>query len=218
MSSKKYLLLRLEGPMQAWGRQSHWDLRATDSLPTKSAVVGLIGSAMGLERGDTRLVELGQSVEMAVRVDRAGRRFTDYQTVMGEPLMTADGKKREEAIISPRQYLEDASFLVVLAGDSELLDEAARALESPRWPLYLGRRCCVPTRPILMALTDEYNSVEEALDKAPYAERCDAPDAIVREFEGTGSGPAMLRSDVLIDAKRRIYRTRRVTRSGRHRS
>lgn len=39
------LLLRLAGPMQAWGSSSRFAHRATEVAPTKSGVIGKIGRA-----------------------------------------------------------------------------------------------------------------------------------------------------------------------------
>ena len=44
------LVLRLEGPLQSWGERSRWDVRETADRPTKSAVIGLLGAALGLKR------------------------------------------------------------------------------------------------------------------------------------------------------------------------
>ena len=41
------LLLRLAGPLQAWGCESKFEKRRTGREPTKSAVVGLLAAAMG---------------------------------------------------------------------------------------------------------------------------------------------------------------------------
>ena len=46
------LLLRLAGPMQAWGVKSRFTVRATELAPTKSGVVGMLASAVGRRRTD----------------------------------------------------------------------------------------------------------------------------------------------------------------------
>ena len=73
----KLLILRLEGALQSWGERSHWDHRDTAVFPSKSGVVGLLGCAMGLERGDARLAELADALAFAVRADRRGTVMTD---------------------------------------------------------------------------------------------------------------------------------------------
>ena len=77
----KTVILRLEAPMQSWGASSRFEERETLSTPTKSGVVGLVAAALGVPRDDEeRLAELGR-LEMAVRVDRAGTRGRDYQSL-----------------------------------------------------------------------------------------------------------------------------------------
>ena len=41
------LLLRLVGPMQAWGTSSRFDERDTGKEPSKSGVIGLLAAALG---------------------------------------------------------------------------------------------------------------------------------------------------------------------------
>lgn len=180
---KPVLLLRLEGPLQSWGTRSRWDVRDSAHEPTKSGVIGLLGCAMGLPRHDGTLLELDRDLRFGVRVENAGRMITDYQTIT-DYLPTAGGEwkgrdsRRKSAvdmrmagekpatIISPRNYLEDAAFLVgfeARSGGEELLERAASALKKPRWPLFLGRKCCVPTRPVFEEFDAAYEDLSGAL-------------------------------------------------------
>ena len=166
MAEKKTLLiLRLEGALQAWGEMSKWDFRDSADFPTKSGVVGLLGCAMGLERGDPQLAELSNNLRLAVRADRAGLRTVDFQTVTGDPLRTAEGKPKAggNTIISRRAYLQDACFTVFLDIQDPWRVRIAEALKTPRWPMYLGRKNCVPSRPVWEAETTDYTSMEEAV-------------------------------------------------------
>ena len=179
------LLLRLEGPLQSWGTRSRWDVRDSGDEPTKSGIIGLLGCALGLERGDAMLLELDKGLCFGVRVENAGRKITDYQTIT-DFLPTAAGEwkgqgtrtrnptemrasgARPATVISPRDYLEDAAFLVGLearAGSEALLQRAADAVKSPHWPLFLGRKACVPVRPIFEAFTSDYADLEAALQQ-----------------------------------------------------
>jgi CRISPR system Cascade subunit CasD len=147
----KSVLLRLEGPLQAWGTQGRFSIRDTDAEPSKSGVIGLVGAALGMSRDDdVQLAALSQ-LRMAVRVDREGAPLNDYHTAGG-------GRFRGESygvsgadgtVLTDRHYLIDASFLVALGGDDhELVDRVAAALQDPVWPLFLGRKACVPSRPV----------------------------------------------------------------------
>lgn len=185
------LLLRLEGPLQSWGGRSRWDVRDTEAEPTKSGLVGLLGCALGYGRGDARLVEeLDAGLRLGVRTEAPGRILEDYQTVTdflptaagdfkvlggtkSAKALRADPEARPATIISPRFYLEDAAFLAVLeaadAAPPDLLARCASALQAPCWPLFLGRRACVPSRPVLDCLTDRYAGLEDALRRHPWS-------------------------------------------------
>jgi CRISPR system Cascade subunit CasD len=153
------LFLRLEGPLQAWGDNSKFVMRRTMEAPTKSGVIGLICCAMGLSRQAARghLPEMNE-LRMGVRIDRPGTRWWDYHTVgAGIGMLTAEGKVKTGAqgtLVTRREYLADASFLVALQGDEDqtaLIAEIATALRGPKWPLFLGRKSCPPSAPVLAA-------------------------------------------------------------------
>ncbi|BEV13494.1 type I-E CRISPR-associated protein Cas5/CasD [Herbaspirillum sp. DW155] len=139
------LLLRLAGPMQAWGTTSRFDERDSGMEPSKSGVIGLICAALGRDRGLP--VDDLAALRMAVRVDREGLLMRDYQTATG--VLLATGKLRpDRTVVSPRFYLSDAVFLVGLEGDASLLDTIHRALQRPVWPLSLGRKAMPPSLPV----------------------------------------------------------------------
>lgn len=155
MIAPNTLFLRLEGPLQAWGDTSKFVIRRSMDAPTKSGVLGLVCCALGLSRdaAPNRLPELN-TLAMAVRIDRPGARWWDYHTVgAGIGMTTAGGGIKTGAqgtLITRREYLADASFLVALQGDAALVAVVAEALANPVWPVYLGRRSCPPGVPVLV--------------------------------------------------------------------
>ena len=179
------LFLRLEGPLQSWGGRTIGRFRRTESAPTKSGVLGLLGAALGLSRQElnARLEELNQ-LTMAVRVDRAGHIEEDYQTVGAKVgVLAADGEIKKtaatrevEAIISPREFLTDASFLVILRGDSALNAELSAALQSPKWPLFLGRKRCVPGTPVFAGVDPDVALSDAILRDGPEDSSLVPPD------------------------------------------
>lgn len=152
----KSVLLRLEGPLQSWGTQGRFGIRDTDREPSKSGVLGLVGAAMGMARGDVELLRQLRALSMAVRVDREGAVLRDYHTAGGglfkggrHAVWGTGGK----TALTERFYLTDASFLAALGGeDHGLVDRVAAALRQPVWPLFLGRRACVPSAPVYAGL------------------------------------------------------------------
>ena len=170
--------------MQSWGSRARWDVRDTGLEPTKSGVIGLLGCAKGLDREDPDLERLDREMLFGVRIDRPGVISTDYHTVTGYHRTAAgefkhsDGTAKslakasehgEYTIVSPRDYLHDAAFLVALASqDHALLVKLEGHLQHPKWPLYLGRKSCVPSRPVLDRLA-EYENLDSALRAEPWA-------------------------------------------------
>ena len=175
--TRPLLILRLEGALQSWGEGAKWDLRDTAAMPTKSGIIGLLGCALGWPREDQRLVELSQAISLGVRADRPGVWMMDYQTITGDPLRNAEGKPRSlgNTFISRRGYLQDASFLAVIAGDRETIERLAAALRAPRWSVFLGRKNCVPSRPVLECVTEEYKDIPDALRRYPLAAHSTLP-------------------------------------------
>lgn len=147
------LFLRLEGPMQAWGNQeSKFVIRRTAEAPTKSGVIGMLCAALGVSRREAAIEWLPKLSElrMGVRIDAPGIRWWDYHTVgAGMQMRTAEGKTKPGAMLTRREYLCDASFLVALQGDPSVIAELAAAMRTPKWTLHLGRKCCPPSRPLL---------------------------------------------------------------------
>lgn len=163
------LLLQLRGPLQSWGSSSKWDYRNTDAYPTKSGIVGMIGCACGIERGQAALAEISSKMTLAIRADRPGSLLTDFHTIMpgNIEIKKADGGIRTETIVSRRQYLCDACFLAALTSDVATLESWERAFCHPVWPVYLGRKSCVPTVPVCIGITWDYASLEEVMEKYP---------------------------------------------------
>lgn len=187
--SRAVLPIWLDGPMQSWGVRARWDVRDTGLEPTKSGVIGMLGCALGLRRDDPELERLDQSLRFGVRVDRAGLVATDFHTVTGYHRTAAGSYKHsggtakslstamehgEATVLSPRDYLHDAVFFVGLEGESEEIERLRKALTQPRWPLYLGRKSCVPTRPPLARGTSAHSDLRDALERLPRARNSDA--------------------------------------------
>jgi CRISPR system Cascade subunit CasD len=142
------LLLRLVGPMQSWGTQSHFNHRDTGLEPSKSGVIGLICAAMGRDR--TKSIDDLAALRMGVRVDREGLVKRDYHTAGKGGFLRAKGEiEDKDLIVSQRFYLADAAFLVGLQSDDlDLLKVIDKRLSRPVWMLFLGRKSFVASEPV----------------------------------------------------------------------
>ncbi len=175
--SANTLFLRLEGPLQAWGdQQSKFVIRRTSEAPTKSGVIGMLCAALGVSRpeaSDGWLPKLG-ALRMGVRLDRPAVRWWDYHTIgagMQMRIAEGEGKSKPGAMLTRREYLCDASFLVALQGEPGLIAQLEAAMKAPKWTLYLGRKSCPPSRPLLEHPAGDFPDLLSALKAVPWRRR-----------------------------------------------
>ncbi|MCB1521790.1 MAG: type I-E CRISPR-associated protein Cas5/CasD [Hyphomicrobiaceae bacterium] len=169
----EFLVFTLAGPFASFGEVAGNERRGTRDRPGHSMLVGLIAAAMGIRRDDAgRLEELSRGCRFAVRTDRAGGLLVDYHTVQSAKrrrnFAPATRKQLLEegdrsTIITRREYMVDVKYTVALSlNDSPAgLSGISAALLRPVFSLYLGRRACPPSLP-LMALRIEASSPEAA--------------------------------------------------------
>src|SRR6185295_12377864 len=63
-----FLVFRLYGPLASWGEVAVGEVRPSNLHPTRSALLGLLGAALGLRRSDeAALADLARTVRFAVR-------------------------------------------------------------------------------------------------------------------------------------------------------
>jgi len=215
----RFLILRLDGPMQAWGTHTYEDFRPSSSFPTRSGLLGLLGACLGIDRNDHAALEcLAASVEFAVRVDRSVLRperdkpvdkesvkLADFHTVLAA--RKVDGSANKHPVVSRREYLYDAAFTVAVgerSGATVKLESIAEALRRPVFTPVLGRRSCPVARPLL-----DGNVIEAD----------DAKGCLIRVFPQGGmiyaegdliSDQPMQMRDVPMRGRTRQFGTRRV--------
>lgn len=172
------LLLRLAAPLQAWGSSSKFIVHSTEREPTKSGVIGMIAAALGIQRNDDpqKLVPL-TTLRFGVRADNEGVLLKDFHMVHGYKI----------ADVTERYYLSDAVFLVALESDDKsLLESIASALQNPVYPLYLGRKSCPPTLPIVLGVKGE--DILTALKTEPYLYKNAHRKSVRISYEVTSGG------------------------------
>lgn len=149
----KTLLLRLAGPLQAWGADSRFERRMTGREPTKSGVIGMLAAALGRRR-TADIADLAK-LRFGVRIDQPGTLEYDFHIARGR-----------HNYVTYRYYLADAVFLAGLEGDGAFLGEINYALQHPYFSLFLGRRACPPTGPLSLGLRDI--ELRTALEAEPW--------------------------------------------------
>jgi CRISPR system Cascade subunit CasD len=165
----RHLMLALEGPLAAYGAEMVDARGPVRDWPGGSLLTGLLANALGYSRGEREAhARLQQRLRFAVRVDRNGSRIRDFQTAKlekddkgwttrGEP----EGRKGatyDTPHIRERDYVADLALTVAIVleppDEAPDVDALARALDRPARPLFLGRKPCLPSRPILEAVID----------------------------------------------------------------
>lgn len=215
----RYLILRLDGPMQAWGAHTFEDFRPSNLFPTRSGLLGLLGACLGIDRSDhVGLEQLAQSVEFTVRADRAVVRpdadrpiaksavkLSDFHTVLAA--RKVDGSANENPVVSRREYLFDAAFTVAIGEKqkaSVTLSAVADALLRPCFTPLLGRRSCPITCPLL-----DGPPIEAGDAKAALANAVPGGGLIYAEGDLVSSQPLRIR-DVPMHGHHRQFGTRQV--------
>ncbi|GAA3463388.1 type I-E CRISPR-associated protein Cas5/CasD [Saccharothrix longispora] len=181
------LALCFDAPMQSWGTRSPGTLRDTAAEPTKSGVVGLLAAALGVHRDDHDAIADLAALTLAVRVDREGIPERDYHTTQNVPTTLGKGHR---TVVSERYYLADALFLVILEGHPELLQRLNHTIDSPRWPVFFGRRAFVPARPLLTRTGLTHQPALRLLHTHPWLEN----DPDVRKSESAKTERVPLRT------------------------
>lgn len=189
----EHLILRLQAPLMAFGGTMIDARGPTLDLPIRSMVTGLVANALGWRRGErARHQALQDRLVMGARLDRPGTAVRDFQTALlfedergwttrGAPEGRAKspsysrGKagRKELNHIRYRHYRADAFVTIALRldppGADPTLAAVAAALRNPARPLFIGRKPCLPSRPVLAEAPVEAVNVFQALTTAPLA-------------------------------------------------
>lgn len=163
----EFLVFQLTAPLSSWGDTAVGEYRGGYEYPGESALLGLLGAALGVRRDDEFAhAALRQGYRFAVGIQSGGRLLRDYHTAQvpgrtalkGRPHVTrrdelAVPKHDLGTILSTRDYRQDAACLVAVQPRESAphgLEVLADALRRPRFVLYLGRKSCplaAPTWP-----------------------------------------------------------------------
>lgn len=165
----EFLIFQLYGAMASWGDIAVGEQRPTTPQPSKSIVLGLLAAALGIRRHeDEAHQKLAAGYGFAVRVDATGVLLRDYHTTQNikntnrlKHLYTRRDELADKdniyTILSSRDYRCDGLYSVCLwMRDEEEIKEKPpaltvlnAALRKPYFTLYLGRKSCPLTVPIV---------------------------------------------------------------------
>ncbi|MDV5390938.1 type I-E CRISPR-associated protein Cas5/CasD [Shewanella xiamenensis] len=175
---KEYLVFRLYGPLASWGTAAVGGDRPTGLQPTRSAILGLLGAALGIKRDEhQQLASLQQSVFTAVKQTVPSSLLRDYHTAQvpsSSNKVVFRTRKSElsepndklNTILSSRDYRCDGLWIVAISlkTDSQFtLAMIQQALLAPVYSLSLGRKSCPPALPLKPTLV-ETATLKQALD------------------------------------------------------
>lgn len=157
---RDYLVFTLSATIGAMGDLAGHERRGTQLWPARSAVIGVLGAALGIRRdGDfSDLDRLGMAVAEFTSVSGSSTAdFRDYHTV--ETIPSAKVKRpnsRPEALrgtgretnttITLRDYRTGPLFGVAIWGND--LNRLEQALRAPVFTLYFGRKSCPLSAPV----------------------------------------------------------------------
>ncbi|MEO5349248.1 MAG: type I-E CRISPR-associated protein Cas5/CasD [Magnetococcus sp. YQC-3] len=238
------LILRLEAPLMAFGGPMVDQIGVIRPFPAASMITGLLGNALGWEHADTDLLDrLQVRLRFAARLDREGEVVQDYQTVdLGQDFfdMTkygwttrgvleerGKGSATSGTHIRFRPCRADALCTVALflepAEEEPTLVEVAAALEEPARPLFLGRKPCLPSTPILAGRTEAvtlYQALSQFVHRNVGPAVSTAPTQEMRACWPPGQGPEVAEHTRLLpltdqrDWRNQIHCGQRLVREG----
>lgn len=157
----EHLVFTLTAALGAMGDVAGHERRGSWTWPGRSAVLGLLGAALGIRRdGDFAALD---ALAVSVAVFDAGGALRDYHTVQTVPTAAAkrpqsrpqalrDGAGRLNTTITLRDYRAAPLYGVAVTGGD--LPALAAALRAPVFTLYLGRKSCPLAAPLAPCLID----------------------------------------------------------------
>jgi len=174
---RNYLVFQLYGPMASWGEIAVGELRHSASHPSRSALLGLLGAALGVRRDDAAgQAALTAGYQFAVKQLACGAPLRDYHTVQAPALskkITHRTRRQEMAdpdklntLLTSREYYGDSFCVVAVQAQPDAphtLAQLQHALEHPVFTLYLGRKSCPLALPLVPKIVPGA-SLKTALD------------------------------------------------------
>ena len=117
------------------------------------------------------------------------------KTYKGKSAENVNGSK-----ITYRLYLQDADFAVILEIPEDFREEFVSGIQCPKWDIYLGRKSCVPTRPVFQGIFRSYEEALQTLDASLATDDSEKRFIVTEVSETTSEDPeGMLLYDVPVE-------------------
>jgi CRISPR system Cascade subunit CasD len=216
------VVFTLFAPIAAMGDVAVGERRAAFDRPGRSAVLGLVAAALGIDRGDEAAhAALDAACLLALRVLSRGMLLQDYHTIQAPPAgRKARWPTRRAALNRPNHELGtllslrdyrtasfvDAALVARDGADPRFAPQRiAQALARPAYTLFFGRKACplgLPPGPHVAdagSLADAFRAAAELRPEIRsellgYAQPGETVFADV-ELTGARGGPDMARPD-----------------------
>ena len=170
-----YLVFTLAAPIGSFGGLAGHERRGSDNWPKRSAVLGVVGAALGIERDNVAGQRGLRQWKVAVSVLTDSVPLRDFHTVQTVPSANIKRpdtrrqalstlKSRNNPVLTQRDYRCDCAFGVALWNGPEI-EATCAALERPAFTPYLGRKSCPLSAPMAPRLVQAAN-VSEAVEQA----------------------------------------------------
>lgn len=176
---RDYLVFQLYAPLVSWGDQAVGQERPSADHPSRSALLGLLAAALGIDRSDEAQQKLADCCHFGIKLYSPGLAMRDFHTAQVPPtnkkvkhLYTRKDELATEnvgTILSFRSYRQDSFSVVTLWLENEnnyTFSQLGDALKAPHFHLYLGRKSCPLAAP-LNPLVTSCSSMKQALDDYP---------------------------------------------------
>lgn len=165
-----FVVFTLVAPIGSFGDLAGHERRGSDAWPARSAILGLVGAALGIRRDDRPAQEALSGWSVAVSTLSSGRRILDFHTTQTVPTAAIKRpstrrdalralRSADNPVVTTREYRTDCAFGVALWGSRDL-QGLREALKRPFFAPYLGRKSCPLAAPMAPRVVEAESPVE----------------------------------------------------------
>ena len=218
---RNYLIWTLTANLAAMGELAGNEYRPTLRYPGRSAILGMVGAALGINRSDTAGQKGLSNLKLAVAIFDDGTPLRDYHTVQtigrackhdAHSYRDAHENAGKFLFTTPtqRDYRQNVHYGVALwNGD---LNGIQAALTQPVYPIYLGRKNCPLSSPVA-ARVIQAETLEDAFRQLPNPIWMNKPAVahkMVTDVSSGHKGMKEWRHDIPLSRTRREFDSRQV--------